>query len=199
LQRQRQTAPGNSNSLADAADGYERKSPRKKVLLRGKLVCDGTQLIDCTISDISVSGAGIRLPKQQSVPKQVFLIIMRDAIAHEAEVRWQKRSNLGLLFHRSCLLDGQLPADMEFLKKLWERDDFHIDGRGIRSLSSATLYKGIRISVVPVDGGFAAYARPVDCQADGGLNIGKQVMAEVHDTVDAALAAAKKAVDAGKV
>ena len=149
--------------------------------------------------DISASGAGIRLFANQTVPEHVFLIIMRDGIAHEAEVRWQSRSNLGVLFHRSFSLNGEVPAELEFLKNLWQRPDFHADVRGIRSISSAIVYKGIRLSVVRVDGGFVAYARHIDRSVDAGLNVGERVTAEACDTVDRALAAAKKAVDAGKV
>jgi len=195
MQRNTLTAP-------DAVDtsGYQRKSPRKKVLLRGKLICDEPfQSIDCTISDISVSGAGIRLFALQNVPERVYLIIMRDGFAHEAEVRWRSRSNLGLLFHRSFSLDREVPTEMQFLKNLWEGGDLRDNPEHAGSLTSVIMYKGIRISVVPADGGFVAYARHTNGPVNAGLNVGEKVTAEAHESVDRALAAAKKAVDTGTV
>ena len=90
-------------------------------MLRARIVADGgTYWIDCAIRDISGVGAGITLPAERVVPKRVFLIVMRDGIAHEAEVRWQVRRNLGVLFHRSFSLGQELPAEVQYLKRLSE-------------------------------------------------------------------------------
>jgi hypothetical protein len=173
---------------------------RKKVLLRGKLLCDGgTQFVDCTIRDISPAGAGIRLFVDHDLPQRVYLIVMRDGVAHEAEVRWQSRTNYGLKIRRSFSMDAPLPEEWEFLKALWQRGDLHADSKGLCSVSSVTLYKGERISIVPVDGGFVAYARNLNGPIDPGINLGERVTGQRYETVEAAVKAAKAAIDTGEV
>lgn len=204
----RHTPISADGSAGDGSDTLERsrpardrrKSPRKKVLLRGKLVChDATQFIDCTIRDISPAGAGIRLFVDQDLPRRLILVAMRDGVAHEAEVRWQLRTNYGLRIHRSFSLDDPLPEEFGYLKSFWERGDLHAHSRGVSSPASVTLYKGERISVVPADGGFVAYARNLNAPVDPGINFGERISPKPYATAEGALKAAKTAIDTGQI
>src|SRR5947209_15347919 len=99
-----------------------RKSPRSKTFLLGKVVSlRGVYLFDCDIRNISASGACIALSARPFVPKNVFLIIMKNGAAHEAEVKWRDLPQLGLEFLRSYALDGQVPDELGFLQQLWAR------------------------------------------------------------------------------
>jgi len=76
-----------------------RRSKRTRTLLAGKL-CYGSGLsTDCTISDISESGARVRSETAAILPAEVFLIHLRDQKAFEATVVWRRANgNLGLKF-----------------------------------------------------------------------------------------------------
>ena len=76
-----------------------RSSKRTRTLLAGKL-CYGNGLsTDCTISDISESGARVRSDMAAILPAEVFLVHLRDQKAFEATVVWRRANgNLGLRF-----------------------------------------------------------------------------------------------------
>jgi PilZ domain-containing protein len=76
-----------------------RRAKRSRTLLAGKL-CFGSGLsADCTISDLSDSGARVRSNTAAIIPPEVFLVHLRDQRAFEATVVWRRANgNLGLKF-----------------------------------------------------------------------------------------------------
>src|SRR3981081_4123396 len=77
----------------------QRKAPRKRTLLGGKVVFgDGQHVRDCTIRDISETGAKIVMHKGEVIPTRVFLIDRRTPIAYEATVSWIKAPDFALRF-----------------------------------------------------------------------------------------------------
>jgi hypothetical protein len=100
----------------------ERKNTRKRTLYSGKVVYgpDGESAHDCAIRDFSAKGAKIRLGKGELVPTRLFLIERRSASAFEARVIWIKAPDFGLAFVRAYKLDEPLPAELQFLKRVWE-------------------------------------------------------------------------------
>lgn len=181
---------------APAASG--RKSPRKKVLIRARMLWhEGAHSIDCTICDISAAGAGVRLAAARDLPSRVFLIVLQDGVAHDAEVRWQARCNAGVRFLRSFSLDRQVPDDMAFLKRAW--GDIPRDPQTTQSLLQdcyATSYKGFRISVMRDGGGYTGFAQNIKDSVDSVLSTGVKLTAP-HDSVEGALTAARAAIDHG--
>jgi hypothetical protein len=190
-----------SVDAASEPAAVRRKSPRKKVIIRARISYgDGAHSIDCTICDISVAGAGIRLPAEHNLPNRVFVIMLRDGIAHEAEVCWQARCNAGVQFLRSFSLDRQMPDDVEFLKGVW--DDIPRDPQAVHALFQdyyATSYKGLRISVVRENGGYVAFSQNIKDPVDSVLSIGVKLPTAPHDSVEGALTAARAAIDRGSV
>ena len=169
-------------------------------MIRARIVTDGgAHWIDCAIRDISAFGAGIILPAEHVLPKRVFLIVMRDGIAHEAEVRWQTRRNLGVLFHRTFPLDQEMPAEFQFLKQLAEGGAGQSEGATAFFGNLASSYKGFRISVIRENGGYGACAQKIDGTVVCGFTIGERVTAKAYDTVDGAVAAARAAIDTGSM
>jgi hypothetical protein len=100
----------------------DRKKRRKRTLWTGKVVYGpkGESTLDCSIRDFSERGASIRLRKGELVPTRLFLIERRAAGAFEARVIWIKAPDFGLEFVRSYKFDEPLPADLQFLKTVWE-------------------------------------------------------------------------------
>jgi len=98
----------------------ERGANRKRILLSGKVVYgEGNFAHDCTIRNLSETGARITLPKGECVPTRVFLIDKRTATAYEAAVTWIKAPDFGLQFHQVFHLEGQIPDKLQFLKRVW--------------------------------------------------------------------------------
>jgi hypothetical protein len=100
----------------------DRKGKRNRTLLAGKVVYGpkGESTLDCSIRDFSERGAKIRLRKGELVPTRLFLIERRAASAFEARVTWIKAPDFGLEFVRSYKFDEPLPADLQFLKAVWD-------------------------------------------------------------------------------
>ncbi len=103
----------------NAAD-KRRKGGRKRVLLGGKVVYnEGNASLDCTIVDVSETGARIRLPRGQGVPSHVYLIDIRNHRAHEATIAWLKPPLAGLRFEKSYAFDASLPERLGYLRRVW--------------------------------------------------------------------------------
>jgi len=94
-----------------------RKSPRRRVLLRGKVLYnEGAFTVDCRIRDMSDGGARILLPDGQVIPTRVILLDMRDRIAYECEVAWFRAPEYGVKFLQKYSLRGDLPPTLMYLK-----------------------------------------------------------------------------------
>lgn len=108
------TAPGSS------VPDNRRQAPRRRSFLRGKIVYGGGGYsVDCTIRDVSATGARISLPNGQGVPKKFFLLDMKNRVAHEVEVRWRAGVEIGVQSLRLFSLDADLPREFRFLQHLW--------------------------------------------------------------------------------
>jgi hypothetical protein len=104
----------------------EARPARKRTLLNGKLVYgDGIVVpvdaytLDCTIRDISEGGAKIVIDKAQVLPPDVYLIVSKYCIAYRARVVWLDFPARGLQFLDSYPMNGVLPGELKFLRKLW--------------------------------------------------------------------------------
>jgi hypothetical protein len=105
---------------------FQIRPPRKPTFLAGKLIYgdglaapDGALTLDCAIRDISEGGAKISLSRQQALPSELYLIVIKYGIAYRAQITWQKYPARGLKFLTPYYLSGALPADVAFLRRLW--------------------------------------------------------------------------------
>jgi len=97
-----------------------RGARRNRVLMEGKVTYAlGARSIDCTIRDLSETGARVRLSGPEPVPETVVLIQMRSGVAYEAAVAWAKDRDLGLTFLAAHRLNEDCPPDMAPLRRLW--------------------------------------------------------------------------------
>jgi hypothetical protein len=99
--------------------GEPRRSRRTRTLLKGKLAFGhGAFSIDCVIRDISKSGAHVRIQPGLTVPRNVFLVHLRDRTAFEAIVRWRRNDgNFGLEFNAAHDLERSELAEMKLLRR----------------------------------------------------------------------------------
>jgi hypothetical protein len=96
-----------------------RPKPRKRVLLGGRIVyANGEHHFDCTIRDLSETGARILIPRGQPIPANVYLIETRDRKVHEASVVWNNGREAGLHFSKSFALAEVVDPKLTYLKRL---------------------------------------------------------------------------------
>ncbi|MES2472519.1 MAG: PilZ domain-containing protein [Pseudomonadota bacterium] len=96
-------------SMANTRDtglASRRQVERRKVLWGSRIAnLDGSRYIKCETRDISAAGARIHLEDQQYVSERLYFMDMRNRIAYEARVIWQKAPEMGLQFLRSYRFD----------------------------------------------------------------------------------------------
>ena len=97
-----------------------RPTRRRRTLLAGRVCFDaGSEIFDCTIRNLSASGARITVPKDQPLPKTLYLIKLRDRVAFEATVVWTKGTEAGLAFRRTLSLGELNDPKLAYLHRLW--------------------------------------------------------------------------------
>jgi hypothetical protein len=113
--------PQENVSKQPAPSGIEqRKAPRKKVLLTGKIIYgEGTHVMDCTIRDLSATGARITLAQGRSIPEATYLLDMVNRIAYEAVVVSERAGGFGLKFKKTLRLADITAPDLRYLKRIW--------------------------------------------------------------------------------
>jgi len=98
--------------------------------------------VPCTISDVSGTGARLKLDWSLSFPKEATLIFA-DGLRKACRVAWQKRRLLGIAF-----ADGVASADEQALMMTEEEQALHRQhiGAQVRGAREARGYTGIEIA-----------------------------------------------------
>lgn len=88
---------------ASSASRESRVTTRRRTLFSGKISWpNGSFLRDCTIIDLSPSGAKIRIGHGQALPPDVLLFDIKNRKVFSAKVIWRKSPMFGLEFLESC-------------------------------------------------------------------------------------------------
>src|ERR1700760_1757089 len=104
----------------DTSNDDRRPKTRKSVLLTGIVAFDGGQrYFDCTIRDLSETGARIVAAKGARIPEAFYLINVRDRTAYEARRVRADTGGPGIHFSKTLPLSGLTDPALGFLKKLW--------------------------------------------------------------------------------
>ena len=114
---------------------FKARPPRQRTCLSGKLVYgDGGYAnvftLDCRIHDISEGGAKVTLAQHRPLPSSLYLIIIKFCVAHRADLAWMKYPSRGLRFCETYPMEGPLPEEAKFLRKLW--GDLYVRDGGIQ-------------------------------------------------------------------
>jgi hypothetical protein len=101
-------------------DGSERRAERRRrVLFYGRISdATGAQVGDCAISNLSATGAQIRLCAERTPPTLIYLIEPKTHIAYLCQVVWQRGDRVGLNFRNTFDLDKEIDERLHFLKTL---------------------------------------------------------------------------------
>jgi hypothetical protein len=110
----------NATSLPGPDDRSGRKSVRRRTLFSGKLVYGNHDYsFNCAIKDLSPDGARLRLPQKQYMPAQGHLIDSHGRTAYAFRLVWMKPPHAGIAFTQAWSLDGDLPASLAGLRRIW--------------------------------------------------------------------------------
>ncbi|HEY5107722.1 MAG TPA: PilZ domain-containing protein [Caulobacteraceae bacterium] len=97
-----------------------RAEPRRRVLLSGVVVHSPSQMTaPCTILDLSLTGARIRLGESELLGEPMFLIVLKNALAFRARVVWRRAEHTGLSFIAYFDLAKPGADDPKILRRLW--------------------------------------------------------------------------------
>ena len=95
------------------------KAP-KRVLLTGIVTyAGGSYTLDCTIRDLSETGARIGVRMHAQLPSDFYLINIRDRVAYDSKVVWRGASNIGVTFRNLYPLYEVIDPPLSYLKRLW--------------------------------------------------------------------------------
>lgn len=79
-------------------DENKRSAARLKVLKSARIILEDLRGIDCTLRDLSETGAKIILPKGQVVPDQFRLLTAADSNIRPVKVMWRREGSVGVQF-----------------------------------------------------------------------------------------------------
>lgn len=98
----------------------ERRKARKPVLLTGIIAsAGGDSSLDCTIRDLSETGARIVPAKGAQCPDEFYLINVRDRVAYKAKLVRSEGLEAGIVFQKTLPLAAVTDPALGFLKKMW--------------------------------------------------------------------------------
>jgi hypothetical protein len=100
-------------------EANNRKQARRRALLSGQLLWGAGQSTACTIQNLSVGGAQVKLPYVVNVPNSCWLIDVSNGLAHQAEAAWRRGASIGLRFHASYDLKSPKDPQLEGLRQQW--------------------------------------------------------------------------------
>ena len=111
------TTPFREHS-SDSGD-ERRAARRRRVLFFGRIAdATGAQVADCAISNLSPTGAQVRLHAERTLPILVYLIEPKTHTAYLCQVVWQRGDRVGLNFRDTFDLDKQIDERLHFLNTL---------------------------------------------------------------------------------
>lgn len=76
----------------------KRSDQRQKVLKSARIVLDDLQSVECTLRDVSATGAKLILKKPDDVPDTFRLLFSADSTIRPVKVMWRKPDSVGVHF-----------------------------------------------------------------------------------------------------
>ena len=77
----------------------QRDARRSRVLKQGKiLLLNGFTVIDCTVRDVSATGAKLLCPDPGAIPNEFKLVFTADRTMLDVQVMWRRPGMVGVKF-----------------------------------------------------------------------------------------------------
>ncbi len=74
-----------------------RIAPRKRVLKAGTIEFGGG-VIDCTVRNLSDTGAALSVESPVGIPAEFNLVVVSDQVSRMCRVVWRKENRIGITF-----------------------------------------------------------------------------------------------------
>jgi 2-succinyl-5-enolpyruvyl-6-hydroxy-3-cyclohexene-1-carboxylate synthase len=90
---------------AAKAEDARRVAKRQRVLKTAKIVLDDWRAIDCTLRDVSETGAKIIVDSTGHIPEKFRLFLSSDNTIRDVQIAWKQHNMLGVHFSsepKSC-------------------------------------------------------------------------------------------------
>jgi hypothetical protein len=88
-----------SDVSLEAAASDRRVAPRRRVMKGAKITFgDFIYVRDCSVRDISETGARISVVGASEIPKEFYLVLMTERSMRKVHVAWRKGDTLGIIF-----------------------------------------------------------------------------------------------------
>ena len=100
------------------AEAEQRGSPREKVFMAAKVAAGGGA-VDCTIRDISETGAQLHAPSVLRLPDKVHLLIPSEGLLIHAQRVWTRFPLCGLKFITFEEIEGSTHPQAGPLQEAW--------------------------------------------------------------------------------
>ena len=75
-----------------------RIAPRRRVLKAGSIVFGGCA-IDCTVRNVSETGAALEVVSPLYIPDRFTLVVQTDQLKRPCHIVWRKERRIGVAFH----------------------------------------------------------------------------------------------------
>ena len=77
----------------------KRIAPRQRVIKVAKLISlDRTRVVDCSVRNISKTGAQITVENQATVPREFYFLQPKENTMCQAKVMWRREKSVGIHF-----------------------------------------------------------------------------------------------------
>jgi 2-succinyl-5-enolpyruvyl-6-hydroxy-3-cyclohexene-1-carboxylate synthase len=95
------------NAVPSFTETTERTAKRQRVLKSAKIVLDDWRALDCTLRDVSETGAKIIVSSTGNIPEKFRLFFASDNTIRDVKIAWKQHNMLGVHFSsdaKSCAL-----------------------------------------------------------------------------------------------
>ena len=79
-------------------DENKRSDQRQKVLKSGRIILDDLHGIECTVRDVSSTGAKLLVKKPDDLPENFRLLLSADSTIRPVKIMWRKPDSVGVHF-----------------------------------------------------------------------------------------------------
>jgi hypothetical protein len=87
------------NQQATAARVHKDREHRQRVLKGASILSDvNTSEVKCTVRNMHVGGAELKVPMAAPIPDEFLLYVPADGVGYKAVVRWRTADRLGVAF-----------------------------------------------------------------------------------------------------
>jgi hypothetical protein len=100
----------NASPNGESGSAERRQEPRPRALKAGRLLFGNFNMsYDCQIRNLTAHGARVLLEGNASVPNDLFVYVVGDAVIAHAKVTWRTAREMGVQFLEPLVAPGRHP------------------------------------------------------------------------------------------